>query len=636
MDVDDRGLANGLFGFIRAAKAVDLVLAQIRAELEAGFLPQRNQLLETLNLGSSVASQVEEYALLSAGHTENARTIYAAGALKLVQLEDALVDLRRAVTWASRFSGFNWWLRHRQTELVLDHFVIVPGPGSSRDFFIERESSIAKCFADAQNYLELSEDRLAQIGRIRILTVPQSDGAAVKWNPISLGHELGHLRFDNHWVVKWLASLEGVGFPANYAVARAKKSLDLTSDNEPTSDVWYEQLRAWLIESACDATMYRYYGEGGQRALRAFLSAGSAATDTDDADHPSAAVRVAVLGATSADDLSSHREPEDAPTTRLNRKNSFCQLAVQCREAVWDELGSQCVDGALRDRVWTCADTSHEEASPPHASDWQRQNVLASPSSIESGLVSSLWGERDLPVDSTGAWEPLDWKVIDLRERHVEHAVNFLQFYHRFERVRSDYGVAGPELDQELHNVLHVSSAGIVARNGSQGLPSHDVRLGRHFIVFKRNQIATLNALDSEKKSRQLQEEVEIGWEDTFVLHPHEMVLAVTLEFLIMSKECTAQVLSRSSLGRMGLLSATAVQVQPGFRGCLTLELVNLASVPLDLHPGQRIAQIVPAAICGVGQYDGKYQNQDWKPQFTGVSQDWEMSVLRGLGANRT
>ena len=75
----------------------------------------------------------------------------------------------------------------------------------------------------------------------------------------------------------------------------------------------------------------------------------------------------------------------------------------------------------------------------------------------------------------------------------------------------------------------------------------------------------------------------------------------------------------------MGLLSATAVQLHPGFRGCLTLELVNLASVPLRLSPGQRVAQIVPAPSMGKRvDYSGKYQDQDWKPHFSAVVNDWE------------
>lgn len=151
-------------------------------------------------------------------------------------------------------------------------------------------------------------------------------------------------------------------------------------------------------------------------------------------------------------------------------------------------------------------------------------------------------------------------------------------------------------------------------------------------MVFKRNQIATLNSLDTNTGSSQIHESIEIGWGDGFVLHPGEMVLAATLESLVVGDSCPAQVLSRSSLGRMGLLSATAVRVQPGFKGTLTLELVNLASVPLRLNPGQRVAQIVPSAICGKPQtYDGKYQDQDWRPRFSAVSSDWEVPILDRL-----
>lgn len=79
---------------------------------------------------------------------------------------------------------------------------------------------------------------------------------------------------------------------------------------------------------------------------------------------------------------------------------------------------------------------------------------------------------------------------------------------------------------------------------------------------------------------------------DPFVLHPGQFVLGATLEFLVMPNDLIGQVLSRSSWGRLGLLVATAVAVQPGFRGVLTLELVNAGAVPITLRPGLRVAQL--------------------------------------------
>jgi len=90
--------------------------------------------------------------------------------------------------------------------------------------------------------------------------------------------------------------------------------------------------------------------------------------------------------------------------------------------------------------------------------------------------------------------------------------------------------------------------------------------------------------------------------------------------------------LSRSSIGRLGLLTATAVHIQPGYRGCPTLELVNLSSVPLSLVPGQRIAQVVAHNVCGHTEgYSGHYQNIGWKPQFSKADDDGDTKILRAM-----
>jgi dCTP deaminase len=79
---------------------------------------------------------------------------------------------------------------------------------------------------------------------------------------------------------------------------------------------------------------------------------------------------------------------------------------------------------------------------------------------------------------------------------------------------------------------------------------------------------------------------------DEFVLHPHQFVLAATLEYICVPFDYYALVLGRSSWGRLGLNIATATTVHAGFRGCITLELRNLGETPLPLKVGLRIAQL--------------------------------------------
>lgn len=124
------------------------------------------------------------------------------------------------------------------------------------------------------------------------------------------------------------------------------------------------------------------------------------------------------------------------------------------------------------------------------------------------------------------------------------------------------------------------------------GSGSMDLRLGNRFIVFQRTATASFSAARSQD-SRSVQRSVECNWREPFVLHPGELVLASVLEYVVMPVDLSAQVITRSSYGRLGLITATAVQVHPNYRGCLTLELVNLGTVPLELYPGEPIAQLV-------------------------------------------
>lgn len=76
------------------------------------------------------------------------------------------------------------------------------------------------------------------------------------------------------------------------------------------------------------------------------------------------------------------------------------------------------------------------------------------------------------------------------------------------------------------------------------------------------------------------------------IIHPHQFVLAQTLEYIRLPPDLMAYVAGRSTWGRLGLIVATAVGVHPGFAGNLTLELRNLGETPLTLYPGQTIAQL--------------------------------------------
>lgn len=98
----------------------------------------------------------------------------------------------------------------------------------------------------------------------------------------------------------------------------------------------------------------------------------------------------------------------------------------------------------------------------------------------------------------------------------------------------------------------------------------------------------------------------------SIVIHPHQFVLASTLEYLRLPSDLMAYVIGRSTWGRLGLIVATAVGIQPSFAGVLTLELKNLGETPISLYPGQAIAQLFFHKVdsaktqgAGLGQYSG-------------------------------
>ncbi len=120
---------------------------------------------------------------------------------------------------------------------------------------------------------------------------------------------------------------------------------------------------------------------------------------------------------------------------------------------------------------------------------------------------------------------------------------------------------------------------------------SIDLKLGRSFRVFRNH---TLGHIDVKRDLSELTTLVSIGADDEcFILHPGEFVLGATLEWVAVPDDLVARLEGKSSLGRLGLLiHSTAGFVDAGFRGQLTLELSNVANLPITLYPGMRIGQV--------------------------------------------
>jgi dCTP deaminase len=144
---------------------------------------------------------------------------------------------------------------------------------------------------------------------------------------------------------------------------------------------------------------------------------------------------------------------------------------------------------------------------------------------------------------------------------------------------------------------------------------SVDLHVDRLFRVFRNH---TMGHIDVKEDLEELTELVEIGEDDAFMLHPGEFVLGSTLERVALPDDLVARLEGKSSLGRLGLLiHSTAGFVDAGWDGHLTLELSNVANLPITLYPGMKIGQIsflqmtTPAdQPYGTGTLGSKYKGQ--------------------------
>ena len=119
---------------------------------------------------------------------------------------------------------------------------------------------------------------------------------------------------------------------------------------------------------------------------------------------------------------------------------------------------------------------------------------------------------------------------------------------------------------------------------------SVDLRLGRFFRVFLNH---TTRVIDVKENQENLTPLVEIAEDEPFILHPGEFVLGSTLERITLPDDLVARLEGKSSLGRLGLLiHSTAGFVDSGFSGNLTLELSNVANLPITIYHGMPIGQI--------------------------------------------
>ncbi|KQX73975.1 MULTISPECIES: dCTP deaminase [Aeromicrobium] len=144
---------------------------------------------------------------------------------------------------------------------------------------------------------------------------------------------------------------------------------------------------------------------------------------------------------------------------------------------------------------------------------------------------------------------------------------------------------------------------------------SIDVRLDKFFRVFDNHKYPHI---DPAADQSDLTREIEVASGEEFILHPGEFVLGSTYELVTLPDDIAARLEGKSSLGRLGLLThSTAGFIDPGFSGHVTLELANVATLPIKLYPGMKIGQVCYFRLSsaadnpyGSEKYGSRYQGQ--------------------------
>ncbi|MFD8071897.1 dCTP deaminase [Streptomyces sp. NPDC059718] len=170
--------------------------------------------------------------------------------------------------------------------------------------------------------------------------------------------------------------------------------------------------------------------------------------------------------------------------------------------------------------------------------------------------------------------------------------------------------------DKDIRTEIDNGRVGIDPYDPSMVQPSSiDVRLDRFFRVFENHRYPHIDPAVEQPDLTRL---VEPEGDDAFILHPGEFVLASTYEVISLPDDIASRLEGKSSLGRLGLLThSTAGFIDPGFSGHVTLELSNVATLPIKLWPGMKIGQLCLFRLTssaefpyGSDKYGSRYQGQ--------------------------
>ena len=186
--------------------------------------------------------------------------------------------------------------------------------------------------------------------------------------------------------------------------------------------------------------------------------------------------------------------------------------------------------------------------------------------------------------------------------------------------------------DRDIRTALEDGRVTIQPYDAHDLQPSSvDLHLDRSFRVFRNNRYAFI---DVRAPQRDLTELLTIADDEPFILHPGEFVLGQTHEWVELPNDLVARLEGKSSLGRLGLLiHSTAGFVDPCFEGNLTLELSNVANLPIALYSGMRIGQISFFKMSS--EVDRPYGSPDLGSKYQGQSRPTASEYYRDFESGK-
>lgn len=150
-------------------------------------------------------------------------------------------------------------------------------------------------------------------------------------------------------------------------------------------------------------------------------------------------------------------------------------------------------------------------------------------------------------------------------------------------------------LERRAEDPLVISPCPDLARLRRVGGASIDLRLGTWFLAMKARRHSMIDIAEQQADApviADLANKYYVPFDGKFILHPRTFVLAATLEWIRIPQGLAGMVIGKSSWGRRGLIIENAPGIQPGFTGCLTLELSNVGELPIAVRPGTEICQM--------------------------------------------